>query len=34
MCVGMYERKEIKHKNSNERDKLVTMVTMMMERIV
>ena len=27
-------RKEIKHKNSNERDKLMTMVTMMMERIV
>ena len=29
-------RKEIKHKNSNEleRDKLMTIVTMMMERIV
>ena len=25
-------RKEIKHKNSNERDKLMTMVTMMVER--
>ena len=27
-------RKEIKHKNSNERDKLMTTVTMMMEQIV
>ena len=30
MYVGMYE-KRIEHKNSNERDKLMTTVTMTME---